>query len=221
MRNAQEQRHRDAVQRLAEQYRARGYDVIIEPEEGDRPGFLGEYRPDLIARSTAESVIVEVKLGTELAHGARLQPIAERVAQQPGWRFSLVVLGEGDPGKVVPESPPLPVAEISERIARAKTLSEQGSPDASFLLLWSSMEALLRVLAERAHIPLGTAPTSMLIRELYSAGELSREQFDVVMQMLSSRNSLVHGFSSPVGQAEADKLYALSEDLLNEASRTS
>lgn len=212
---------REAVQRLAEQYRARGYQVLVEPRGSDRPAFLGEYQPDLIATNPTESVIVEVKVGTDVAHGARLQPIAERVAQQPGWKFSLVVLGKDDLDKVAPEEAPLPVNEISERITRAKGLSEQGSPDASFLLLWSSMEALLRVLAGRAHIPLGNAPTSTLIRELYSAGELSREQFDAAMRMLSSRNSLVHGFSAPIGRAEADQLYALSEDLLKEASRAS
>jgi hypothetical protein len=68
--------------------------------------------------------------------------------------------------------------------------------EASFLLLWSALEGALRLAAERAQLPLASLPPSTLIRELYSAGEISREQFEALLGLLPVRNQLVHGFSS-------------------------
>lgn len=208
-----------AVQRIAAQYRSRGFDVVISPGREDRPDFLEDFQPDLIARGPKESVVVEVKKGTDVAHGARLQPLAERIAQHPGWKFALVMLNDNGVEQFSAEKTPIPTTEIAERISRANQIANNGSPDAGFLLLWSSIEAILRNLAAHAHLPVENAPTSVLLRELYSAGEISREQFDSAMVMLSLRNSAAHGFVSSVGSHEAALLYALSRNLLDEVSR--
>ena len=56
---------------------------------------------------------------------------------------------------------------------------------------------------ERAQLPLASLPPSALIREIYSAGEIDRKQFETLLRLLPLRNELVHGFGSPaVGQAE-------------------
>jgi hypothetical protein len=208
-----------AVQRIAAQYRSRGFDVVVSPEKAERPDFLADFKPDLIARKPGEAVVVEVKRGTDVAHGARLQPIAERIAQHPGWKFSLVMLDESGSEPLPTEKTPLPVSDVAERITRALDLAAKGSPDASFLLLWSSVEALLRNLAERSHLPVERATTSVLLRELYSAGEISRDQFESAMRMLLLRNTAAHGFVSRVGTTEAAELHVLAEKLLSEVQR--
>ena len=81
--------------------------------------------------------------------------------------------------------------------------------------MWSSVEGLLRRLGERALLPLASLPASALIRELYSAGEIGREQFDDLMRLLPIRNQLVHGFGSDEG-IEAERLQLLVNSLLND-----
>ena len=78
----------------------------------------------------------------------------------------------------------------------AEALMRPRQDEAAFLLLWSALEGALRLAGERAQLPLASLPPSTLIRELYSAGELSREQFEALLGLLPIRNQLVHGFSS-------------------------
>ena len=56
--------HIDAVAAVAESYRRRGYQVEIEPDDTGLPPFLLGFRPDLIARSASENVVIEVKVGS-------------------------------------------------------------------------------------------------------------------------------------------------------------
>ena len=54
----------EIIAKVAEDYRRRGYEVDVEPDGPSVPEFLGDFRPDLIARSPTEAVVVEVKIGT-------------------------------------------------------------------------------------------------------------------------------------------------------------
>jgi hypothetical protein len=79
-------------------------------------------------------------------------------------------------------------------VRNAQALMGARQDEAAFLLLWSALEGALRLAGERAQLPLASLPPSTLIRELYSAGEISREQFDALLGLLPIRNQLVHGF---------------------------
>jgi hypothetical protein len=209
--------HDRTVQRLASEYRAKGYEVVAEPSLKERPAFLQDYQPDLIARSKDESIIVEVKVGTEVAHGARLQPIAERIAANPGWRFSLVVVNPDrkDAARIV-EQEVLGLELAKDQAKRAKLLADQGMMDAAFLLMWSSVEAALKHILIRAHLPIGSLSTSIILRELFSAGEISRDQFERAMKALPVRNSLVHGGAAALNSADMDSLTKLEESLFRD-----
>jgi hypothetical protein len=208
-----------AVARIADEYRARGYSVVIEPAGAELPGFLEGYRPDLIARSPSDSVVLAVRIGSELAQGERLRPIAERVEREPGWRLSLVVVRDGESPTLDAEfAPPLSIDKIRDRFARAQELAARSQDDAAFLLLWTSLEALLRRITDRAHFPLHSVPTSTLIRELQAAGELDRSQYDRAMRALTVRNALVHGLSSNIGAEHVRELAGLTRELLGDIS---
>jgi REase_AHJR-like len=209
--------HNQTVKRLASEYRAKGYEVVAEPSLNERPAFLQDYQPDLIARGQEESIIVEVKVGTEVAHGARLQPIAQRIAAHPGWRFSLVVVSperSADTQGTDKEALSLDLAK--DQVKRANLLAEQGMLDASLLLLWGAVEAALRHILTRAHLPIRSLSTSIILRELFSAGELSRDQFEIAMKALPIRNSLAHGVSIALGQADIDDLARLADSLFED-----
>ena len=205
------------IAKVAEDYRRRGYDVEVQPRGRTLPEFLGGFQPDLIARSAAESVVVEVKVGTRTSVAERLRDIAKRVNSQPGWRFSLVFVSPDEPDEVS-EAQSAPLSLLQERVQNAEALLQADQREAAFLLLWSAVEGALRLLGDRAQLPLASLPPSTLIRELYSAGEISREQFELLMRLLPMRNRLVHGFGS---QEEVDvaQLRLLVQALLDEAKR--
>jgi len=203
------------IAKVAEDYRRRGYDVDIVPRGPGLPEFLGGFQPDLIARSPAESVVVEVKVGTRTSVAERFREVAERVNRQPGWRFSLVFVSPDQPDQIS-EARPAPLSLLRERVQNADALSGAGQSEAAFLLLFSALEGILRFLGHRAQLPLESLPPSTLIRELYSAGEIDRAQFDSLMRLLPIRNRLVHGFGSQE-RLDVGELRLLVQALLTEA----
>lgn len=203
------------IAKVAEDYRRRDYDVDVVPRGERVPEFLGGYQPDLIARSPAESVVVEVKVGTRTSVAERFREVAERVNRQPGWRFSLVFVNPNQPDEIS-EAQPAPLTVLRERVHNADALFRAGQSEAAFLLFFSALEGILRLLGQRAQLPLESLPPSTLIRELYSAGEITREQFESLMHFLPIRNQLVHGFRSEESP-NVERLRPLVQALLAEA----
>lgn len=203
------------IAKVAEDYRQRGYQVEVEPKGLGVPEFLGGFQPALIARGAGDSVVVVVKVGTRTSVAERLRDVAERVNRQPGWRFSLVFVNPDQPDQLS-ESQPAPLSVLQERAQNADTLLQAGQREAAFLILWSALEGVLRLLGDRAHLPLASLPPSTLIRELYSAGEIDREQFESLMRLLPIRNHLVHGFGSREG-VDVEQLRLVVLALLAEA----
>ena len=105
---------------------------------------------------------------------------------------------------------------LQERAHNADALSQAGQSEAAFLLFFSALEGILRVLGQRAQLPLESLPPSTLIRELYSAGEIDRAQFESLMRFLPIRNDLVHGFR-PRERLDVEQLRVLVHALLAEA----
>ena len=203
------------IARVADDYRRRGYDVEVAPSGSRLPQFLAGFSPDLIARNARESVVVEVKVGTRTSAAERLREVAERVSREPGWRLSLVFVNPDQPDQIS-EAEPAPLSLSQERVRNADTLIQSGQAEAAFLLLWSALEGILRFLGHRAHLPLDTLPPSALIRELYSAGEISADQFELLLQLLPVRNQLAHGLGS--GQdVDVEGLHSLVHALLADA----
>jgi hypothetical protein len=202
------------IAKVADEYRRRGYDVAVKPSGADLPDFLGDFKPDLIARNGTESVVVEVKVGTRTSVAERLWDVAEKVNRQPGWRFSLVFVNPDQPDEIS-EAQPASEAVLQERTRIAETLLRSGQREAAFLLLWSALEGILRRLGERAQLPLTSLPSSTLIRELYSAGEIEREQFELLLHLLPIRNQLVHGLAYQE-HVDVERLRGLVDSLNNE-----
>jgi hypothetical protein len=204
------------LQEIAADYRAQGYDVRIDPGPEDVPVFLRGFHPDLIARGPHDSVVVEVKVGTTTAASERFRELAETIRQQPGWRFSLVVI---DPrsDEVAPSAEPLLNRDaIANRLETAHELRRAGSKDAAFLLLWVSIEALLRQIATREGLPLERMPSSALLKELFSLGILSRDDLETAQHAFAVRSALVHGFEATGLDQMTEAVARLAQQLLAE-----
>jgi REase_AHJR-like len=204
------------LQELAADYRSQGYDVRIEPGPEDVPPFLTGVRPDLIARGPHDSVVVEVKVGTTTAVSERFRELADKIRQQPGWRFSLVVI---DPrsDEVAPSADSLLNRDaIAIRLETANELHRAGSTEAAFLLMWTSIEALLRQIATREGLPLERVPSSALLKELFSLGLLARDELDVAQRAFAVRSALVHGFEATGLDQMTETVARLAQQLLAE-----
>src|SRR5947207_15726571 len=86
------------LQRIADQYRKEGYAVITQPDKDHLPGFAGDFGVDIIATRGDESVLVQVKHDRAALEADPNVPVHAGITNaQPGWRYDLVVLNEGDP----------------------------------------------------------------------------------------------------------------------------
>ena len=146
----------------------------------------------------------------------RYREVAERISREPGWRFSLVYVSPSAPDQPM-EADPAPLSDLERRAREADSLLAMNQPDAAFLLYWSALEGSLRILGRRAHLPLENLPSSALIRELYSSGELSRDEFDALMRLLPIRNKLAHGLAGRTQPENVEPLRSLVNTLLENA----
>ena len=205
---------------LARSYEAQGFTVKVLPTPTDIPFDLGGYRADLLAEKEGQHLLIEVKrAGTPLSVD-RLQSLAETVRQQPGWQLLLVPAHEG-PGQSLRTASPLASwPATTERARRASALLASGETEAAFLLLWVTLEALLRRHAEQIALPVDRQPTSALLNYLYSQGELTFEQFQLALQAQQVRNQLVHGFETTERLTVTQSLHELVAELLSDWAYT-
>ena len=113
-----------------------------------------------------------------------------------------------------------PVARLRQlranRLETARELRRAGSKDAAFLLLWVSIEALLRQIATHEGLPLERMPSSALLKELFSLGILSRDNLEVAQRAFAVRSALVHGFEATGLDQMTEAVADLAQQLLAE-----
>ncbi len=219
MTSALQNLHDSKIQEIADEYSRAGYEVTIEPGPENLPFALAGYLPDLVARKGESGFIVDVKSTTYAARMStdRLRTVAAEVAQHDGWRFLLVTADDirGDELPGIGERS-TSWSEILERSEHAHRLDAMGEREAAYLLQWIAFEQLLRFHAERIALPIERLASSLLIRHLYSCGELTIPQFDAALACQEARNRIAHGIHCPELPDAAQQLRKLVRDLSNE-----
>jgi uncharacterized protein YutE (UPF0331/DUF86 family) len=214
MRKSAEALERKRLQGIAREYREKGYQVLLHPDETDLPSFLSCFQPDMIALGDKEKVVVEVKSKSTLSKADYLTALANAVNAQSGWRFELVVTNPASPSVVEESAEILTQSEIQARIGSAHQLLSSNQEDAATILAWSAVEAVLRLIVKRQGIAIGRQPL-LLIKELYSLGILSREDYELLQEGMRFRNLIVHGFQSTEPTSElVRELIRIAEKLL-------
>src|SRR5437660_5834241 len=87
---------------ISADYVDEGYDIRLQPSEAELPEFLKGFRPDLLATSRRENVVVEVIPATESLD--EMKRLASAVDQQPGWRYEVTFVSQ-------PVAPDIPAQE--------------------------------------------------------------------------------------------------------------
>jgi hypothetical protein len=205
------ERERRLLASVALDYEKRGYQVKVHPGVGDVPEFLAGFEPDLIARGTSESVVVEIKARQELENEKTLAAIEAALQNRPGWRFELIIDGsKRDPGTL------LGAPQIWTWLEQANELQQKGYLEAALLLLWSATEGVLRLLAARENVELESLTPGYVITRLYTLGLMARDQYLVLDEALHLRNQAAHGFQASVTRQDLANVTTIARELLNE-----
>lgn len=186
------------LQRIADVYRGQGYDVVVHPGPDQLPGFAKDFRIEILGRRGAESVLVAVRKNrNEFAADQGMQRYAEVTGSQPGWRFDFAILEAENPhAREVPGAREFTRDDIAHSLEAAAELSRGGFTRYAVIPAWAALEAAMRL---RLH---SLAPgaewggkTREMVKELYSAGALSPDEYRRVQVASQIRNQLVHGFA--------------------------
>ncbi|MBS9384212.1 MAG: hypothetical protein HEQ24_08210 [Dolichospermum sp. BR01] len=189
--------HHDKVKSLAEKYVNEGFNVVIEPKMNQLqlPFNLGNYQPDIIATKNNSGLVIDVKTSTNRVSVENLQAISEEISRHPDWRFLLVTLEDIEAESLPGTSEELPSwEELIDHFSQVSKLIENNNIEPAFLFLWSVFEGALRKRAVDVSIPVERLPVIRLLRTMYSLGELSISEFDIIQACLEERNRLAHGY---------------------------
>ena len=181
------------VEEIAQTYRDKGYDVLIEPRGDQLPNFLQAFRPDLIAHKGDEHIVVEVRTRGQVSDFPQVNELAKLVRNEADWRFQLVLLGPENSLSVAGASP-FTVEEIRLKIKEVAFFVKNGHLEAAFLIGWSLVEATLRTLAVKEEIAGETATPDYLLKQMTFEGILARETYHDLKHAQQTRNAIVHGF---------------------------
>ncbi len=189
--------HHDKVKSLAEKYVNEGFDVVIEPKMNQLqlPFNLGNYQPDIIATKNNSGLVIDVKTSTNRVSVENLQAISEEISRHPDWRFLLVTLEDIEAESLPGTSEELPSwEELIDHFSQVGKLIKNNDIEPAFLFLWSVFEGALRKKAVDVSIPIERLPAIKLLRSMYSLGELSISEFDIIQACLEERNRMAHGY---------------------------
>lgn len=204
----------ERVQEIACEYQDKGYLVVVEPHGAHLPEALAGFQPDLLASSAEETVVVEVKYGNLLSEQTDMPALADAVATLPGWRFELVVIGQKKTASVVPAAQDLNETEIRRWADAAQQLLNGGYPETALLAAWSVAETALRAAARAQDIPLEGSSALQLVKDLYSLGLLSPDEYGFLQKIMKGRNRLAHGYSwSEISDQQVTELLGLATRL--------
>ena len=196
---------------LAQEYRDKGYEVLLEPTLENLPDFLQKYRPDIIASRGSESVVIEVKSRSALNSASHqyLRDLAQLIEQQPGWRFELVITNPEDTAYSRQAEESFQQSEIESRLQVAKQIVTQ-HVESSFLYSWSLVEATLRLVVQKEGLNSQRFSPIYLVKELVIEGVISKSEYQLLMNAISLRNAIIHGFKT-TQQITQDSVYELIE----------
>ncbi len=199
MTNITKSLHEQKIEATAQELLDKGYKVVINPSQSDLPFDLGGYRPNLVATQNGKGVILEVKTSLKRVSVDRFQEIAEQIATHDGWRFILVTLDDAREKVLPSDEKELPSwSELISRLSKLDILLQESLFEPALLFLWSIIEAALRKRAIAQLIPIERFPPINLLNHMYSSGEISIPEFDLIKDCLERRNKVAHGILTSI-----------------------
>ena len=188
------ERERQRTLDLAEEYRSKGYEVIVGPTSQQLPEFLSGYYPDLLVKKGSETLVVEVATRSSLTKDSRIRDLARLLEAKPDWKFELVVIGEEEKINTPEGALPLERKEILQRLQESERLLDAGAVEAAVLIAWSTSEAAVRLLATEEGLNLDRPVPVVVLKQAVMNGVISREDYNFLERAMKYRNALAHGY---------------------------
>lgn len=176
-----------AQQKVARKYKLLGYEVLESPRADRLPEFMQGMRPDIVARSALDNVVIEVKPHSALKGANDLVDMAERVSSHPDWRFELVVLDEGKRGRQLGAGP-----SGDDLFRTVQAAADARLTDMATIYLAQILAMAARDLARRHKVAVRDKADRALFTELGFHGVLPQALVQRCLAVLDRRDDLVH-----------------------------
>lgn len=199
------------IHELKKRYEADGYDVATEPAL-HLPGALAVVRADLVAKRGEEAIVVEVRRSGEPRGIDYWRQALQAVESKPGWKYVVVVPGEGEAGL---EDVDLSPNKIDHLLVESEELLASHHNNAALLTSWIAFELALKSAAKRLGISTQVPSLSTLLAAVYDEGELDPDDYIRLRTAMDLRNRVAHGFvTDPVPNDEVNVVVSSTKDLL-------
>jgi hypothetical protein len=192
----------DALRQLRQASEARGFTFYINPPRDLLPEFLGDFRPDAIAKGPGGGIVVQVLRSGAPASKGDLADIAKRISSQSGWEFRAIYARA--PADEMAEIPVPTTRQILDALSEGDTLVKAGHDAAALVAAWAVLEALSRLaIVQGEATPPSALSAAQTVQTLAAHGYLEQEDADRLRTLAIPRNAAVHGdlsLSLPSGQ---------------------
>ena len=185
------------IESLAAQYRSRGYEVHLHPDRELLPSFLAGFSPDMIALSPVDNVVIQVKTPATF-DAEQVEKLAGIVQGQRPWRYEVALINLPNAPDVPAQEELAPEEHVAQLIRNAELLASQDQVEAAALLVWSAIETILRRRARTAAPELERQSSARVLKHLYSLGQIQRDLYETLSQLMEFRNAIAHGFTPRV-----------------------
>lgn len=173
---------------VAQEYRAKGYRVVVGPAQSELPEFLRGHDPDMIVLSENDNAVVEVKYRRAMMGTNRLSRMAEAIEKQPGWRIELNLLPT-DPAPEVPLPESTSIENVQELLVRAHT----SRSDLALINACAAIEHAFVIAARRADVELPLSSPTAALKTLYAYGLIGYDDYNKVEDAMRLRDDVVNG----------------------------
>ena len=199
-----------AQRKVARKYKLLGYEVLESPGTDRLPEFMQGMRPDIVARSALDNVVIEVKPYSTLKGANDLIDMAERVSSHPDWRFELVVLDEDEHGR------PLDAGPSGDDLFRTiQAAADARLTDVAIIYLAQILVMAARDLTRRHKVAVSGKADRALFTDLGFHGVLPQALVQRCLAALDRRDDLIHrpNGREPPAMAELKDLVELCEQV--------
>lgn len=207
------------IESLAQELLEKGYRVIIQPTTQDLPFSLGSYIPDIVAFNNEGGLILEVKSKSAKVSADRLQEVSEMISDHQNWRFLLITLNDAPEIGLPSENEDLPSWDmVKQKLQSIEVLLQSSMLEPALIYLWGLIEVVLRKRAIIQHLPIERLSMTQLFKHMYSSGEISMDELDLIESLLEKRNRVAHGLIVSLGKNDIEKLFQATHSLVNQWS---
>lgn len=197
MSESRSDRDLEVLEALGANYRADGFQFVIDPSTRLAPPFLRPYRPDAMALKGKGGVLIELVRVSQDRNG-KTRALSKLVEGHPDWRLEVVLADNflRERGWVLePDAiPSLPAGQLGTLREDVRRLIADRQASAAILLGWSLLEALTRSRVSQLVRPSARPLTGwQVVEQLTSFGLVEEGGYERLRRLLPIRNAIAHG----------------------------